>query len=41
MLDKQTKGIVAMGTPQELKGHSENPMVRQFFSRQAPSQSGL
>ena len=35
MLDKQGKGIVAMGTPQELRDHSDNPMVRQFFSRQA------
>jgi phospholipid/cholesterol/gamma-HCH transport system ATP-binding protein len=35
MLDKQMKGIVAMGTPQELRDHSDNPMVRQFFSRQA------
>jgi phospholipid/cholesterol/gamma-HCH transport system ATP-binding protein len=40
MLDKQTKGIVAMGTPQELKEHSENPMVRRFFSRQAGSNAG-
>jgi phospholipid/cholesterol/gamma-HCH transport system ATP-binding protein len=35
MLDKQAKGIVAMGRPQELRDHSDNPMVRQFFSRQA------
>jgi phospholipid/cholesterol/gamma-HCH transport system ATP-binding protein len=35
MLDKQVKGIVAMGTPQELRDHSDNPMVRQFFFRQA------
>jgi phospholipid/cholesterol/gamma-HCH transport system ATP-binding protein len=34
MLDKQTKGIVAMGKPQELRDQSDNPMVRQFFSRQ-------
>jgi phospholipid/cholesterol/gamma-HCH transport system ATP-binding protein len=34
MLDKQTKGIVAMGRPQELRDQSDNPMVRQFFSRQ-------
>lgn len=40
MLDKQTKGIVAMGTPQELKDQSDNPMVRQFFSRQAASEPG-
>src|SRR5919108_3084183 len=35
MLDKQVKGIVAMGKPQQLRDHSDNPMVRQFFSRQA------
>src|ERR671924_781803 len=28
MLDKQEKGIIAMGTPQELRDHSDNPMVR-------------
>lgn len=33
MLDKQTKGIVATGRPQELRDHSDNPWVRQFFSR--------
>jgi phospholipid/cholesterol/gamma-HCH transport system ATP-binding protein len=34
MLDKETKGIVAMGTPRELRDHSDNPWVRRFFSRQ-------
>jgi phospholipid/cholesterol/gamma-HCH transport system ATP-binding protein len=34
MLDKQTKGIVAMGSPRELRDHSDNPTVRRFFSRQ-------
>jgi len=33
MLDKQTKGIVATGNPHELRDHSENPRVRQFFLR--------
>lgn len=33
MLDKQTKGIVATGHPHELRDHSDNPRVRQFFSR--------
>ena len=33
MLDKQAKGIVAIGDPEELRDHSENPRVRQFFSR--------
>jgi len=35
MLDKKVKGIVATGKPQELRDHSDNPWVRQFFSRQA------
>lgn len=34
MLDKRTRGIVATGTPAELRDHSDNPWVRQFFSRQ-------
>ena len=33
MLDKQVKGIVAIGNPEELRDHSDNPRVRQFFSR--------
>ncbi len=33
MLDKQIKGIVATGNPHELRDHSDNPRVRQFFSR--------
>jgi phospholipid/cholesterol/gamma-HCH transport system ATP-binding protein len=39
MLDKQTKGIVATGTPQELRDHSDNPQVRQFFSRRPASKA--
>ena len=35
MLDKRTQGIIAEGRPQELREHSENPWVRQFFNRQA------
>lgn len=35
MLDKRTQGIIAEGQPQELRDHSENPWVRQFFNRQA------
>jgi phospholipid/cholesterol/gamma-HCH transport system ATP-binding protein len=35
MLDKKVKGIVATGKPQDLRDHSDNPWVRQFFSRQA------
>jgi phospholipid/cholesterol/gamma-HCH transport system ATP-binding protein len=35
MLDKETKTIVAEGDPRELKERSDNPVVRQFFNRQA------
>jgi phospholipid/cholesterol/gamma-HCH transport system ATP-binding protein len=35
MLDKQRKGILAAGKPQELRDHSDDPKVRQFFSRQS------
>ena len=35
MLDKRVKGIVATGKPQELRDHSPNPWVRQFFNREA------
>jgi phospholipid/cholesterol/gamma-HCH transport system ATP-binding protein len=40
MLDGKTKGIIGAGKPQELRDHSSNPWVRQFFNRQAelPSQ---
>jgi phospholipid/cholesterol/gamma-HCH transport system ATP-binding protein len=34
MLDKQARGIVAEGSPRELRDHSDNPIVRRFFSRQ-------
>src|SRR5499427_7851545 len=40
MLDKQQKGIVAMGTPQELRDHSRDPRVRQFFLRQTSGEHG-
>jgi phospholipid/cholesterol/gamma-HCH transport system ATP-binding protein len=33
MLDKKTKGIVATGTPAELRDNSEISWVRQFFNR--------
>jgi phospholipid/cholesterol/gamma-HCH transport system ATP-binding protein len=39
MLDKRTKGIVATGKPQELREHSDNPWVRQFFNREAAAES--
>ena len=35
MLDKDTKGIVATGTPQELRDRRQPPMVRKFFHREA------
>ncbi len=35
MLDKQVKGIIAIGSPQELREGSADRRVRQFFSRQA------
>lgn len=34
MLDKQEKGIIAIGKPDELRDHSPDPRVRQFFTRQ-------
>jgi phospholipid/cholesterol/gamma-HCH transport system ATP-binding protein len=34
MLDRQARGIVAEGRPQELRDHSDNPVVRRFFNRQ-------
>ena len=39
MLDKRTKGIVATGKPQELRDHSENAWVRQFFNREAAAET--
>jgi phospholipid/cholesterol/gamma-HCH transport system ATP-binding protein len=35
MLDKRVKKIVATGRPRELRDHSDNPWVRQFFHREA------
>lgn len=35
MLDSQTKTIIASGKPNQLRQHSEDPWVRQFFNRQA------
>ena len=36
MLDKETRAIVATGTPQGLRDFSDNPYVRQFFRREPP-----
>jgi phospholipid/cholesterol/gamma-HCH transport system ATP-binding protein len=38
MLDKRTRGIIAEGDPRELRDHSDNPWVRQFFNREATVQ---
>ena len=35
MLDPVSKGIIGEGKPQELRDHSTNPWVRQFFNREA------
>ena len=35
MLDKRTRGIIATGRPEDLRDHSDNPRVRQFFRREA------
>ena len=35
MLDKSAKGIVAQGDPKALRENSPDPIVRQFFNRQA------
>ena len=35
MLDKRTRSIIAEGKPIDLRDHSENPWVRQFFNREA------
>ena len=35
MLDKRVKKIVADGDPRELRDHSDNPWVKQFFLREA------
>ncbi len=34
MLDPRTRSIIASGTPAELRDHSSDPRVRQFFNRQ-------
>lgn len=39
MLDKQEQGIIAMGNPQELRDHSADARVKQFFTRQGPAEN--
>lgn len=38
MLDKRVKRIVATGSPQDLRDHSDNAWVRQFFNREVAQQ---
>ena len=41
MLDKRVKGVIASGRPADLRDHSDNEWVRQFFHREAePGESG-
>ncbi|MGE5492989.1 MAG: ABC transporter ATP-binding protein [Actinomycetota bacterium] len=35
MLDRDAKGIIAAGSPADLRDNSPNPKVRQFFNREA------
>jgi phospholipid/cholesterol/gamma-HCH transport system ATP-binding protein len=39
MLDKETKGIIAEGRPDDLRDHSDVPFVRQFFHREATEEA--
>ena len=37
MLDKEARGIIAEGDPRELKDHSTDPRVVDFFNRRVPA----
>jgi len=39
MLDKEVKGIIATGRPQDLRDCSDNPWVRRFFNREVDIQA--
>ncbi len=39
MLDKQEKGIIATGSPHQLRERCDDPRVRQFFTRQASAET--
>ena len=41
MLDARTKTMIAEGKPADLRDHSDDPYVRQFFLRQAEAAAGL
>ena len=36
MLDREAKGMIALGDPRELRDHSTNPTVAAFFNRRVP-----
>jgi phospholipid/cholesterol/gamma-HCH transport system ATP-binding protein len=40
MLDKSARGIIAEGDPRELKDHSTDPRVVNFFNRRPPAGPG-
>jgi len=40
MLDKETKGIIASGKPEDLRDHCANEWVRRFFNREAGASTG-
>lgn len=40
MLDKRAKGIIAEGDPVHLRDHHPDPLVRQFFNREAEEKNG-
>jgi len=40
MLDKAARGMIAEGDPKTLRDTSDNPTVRAFFNREAPSEAG-
>jgi len=39
MLDKRKKGIIAEGDPKRLRDESDDPLVRQFFRREAETET--
>ena len=39
MLDKRRKGIIAEGDPKRLRDESDDPLVRQFFRREAETET--
>jgi phospholipid/cholesterol/gamma-HCH transport system ATP-binding protein len=41
MLDKSARGIIAEGDPRELKDHSTDPRVVNFFNRRPPDEAGF